>query len=133
MNSNAIKKRNIILITVFTISSILALGFVGKTISDLKSSEDVLVTQTKELKKSLKNQCMKGISEANFRLDTLELKDSIKVIGQNNEGEPYGFLSQMSGAIQSCPGYELEYFCMGEDCDKSFFTMDLKEVKSGNS
>lgn len=133
MNSSATKKRNIVLIAVFFVGSLTAIGYSGKAVIDMQNADETRTAQHQKIKAAMKAECIASVKNVDHSLDVLSLNDSLKVIGKEKIGTPYGFLTQISGAIQSCPGYELEYSCMGEDCEKSYFTMDLKGVANEQS
>lgn len=128
MNSIAIKKKDIALIIIFTVGSLIAFGFTGKVVMDMQKTENSIATQHKQLKASLKNECIDSLKKASHSLEVLDLKENIKVIGVEKISNSYNFLTKISGSIQSCNGFEMDYFCMGDSCEKSYFTMNLKEA-----
>lgn len=121
MNLKTTQAKNIGLISVFVLGSIVALGYSAKIAMNYSDTASKQAEISQEIGKSLTNECETGLNKNLRNFNIVIKKTSGGFTGINNQkiSDPYPMLTSISSSIQSCNGYRLKSFCMGSDCDTS--------------
>lgn len=123
MNNLAKRSLNTLFILVFIVLTFASIAYSIKIGSEVRNYEPEVAEQ---FNLRLQQICTRQLTEAGFTIPdsnpgsvTAHYTDALK--------DPTLSMTLSSAAIQSCPGYALEHFCMGPECNDNLeFTLRLQ-------